>query len=197
MKIAADLRLALAATMWGAALWAVPVVGAGCASTPGEQGAARSSRHAEKQKQRKVGAPMPSIVVKEMESKRKIDLGALRGKVVLVDIWASWCAPCLEEMPMLDDMAARLKKKGVQVIAVSVDEDRESAQAFLSKRPKWTLTVAHDPHGKVPETLEPAKMPTSYVLDGEGIIRYVNEGFDRADMQLLEKRLTALAGDDS
>ena len=138
---------------------------------------------------------MPSIVVKALEGKRKIDLGALRGKVVLVDIWASWCAPCMEEMPLLDEMAARLKHKGVEIIAVSVDEDRESATTFLSKRPSWTLTVLHDPDGKVPEILKPAKMPTSYVVDADGIIRYVNEGFERGDIKGLEARLTKLAGD--
>jgi thiol-disulfide isomerase/thioredoxin len=138
---------------------------------------------------------MPSIVVKAIEGKRRIDLGALRGKVVLVDIWASWCAPCMEEMPLLDEMAVRLKKKGVEVIAVSVDEDRESAEAFLGKRASWTLTVAHDPKGKVPKVLQPSKMPTSYVVDAEGIIRYVNEGFERGDMKGLEARLTALAAE--
>ena len=94
-------------------------------------------------------------------------------------------------------MAARLKKSGVQVIAVSVDEDRESAQAFLGKRRAWTLTVAHDPKGRVPEILQPTKMPTSYVVDGEGIIRYVNEGFERGDIKSLEARLKALSAEPS
>jgi len=140
---------------------------------------------------------MPSVIVRELDGKRKIDLGALQGKSVLVDIWASWCAPCLEEMPLLDDMATRLKKNGVVIIAVSVDEDKESAKTFLGSRPSWSLTVAHDPEGKVPEILRPAKMPTSYVLDGEGIIRYVNEGFERGDLKTLEARLKALASDAS
>jgi thiol-disulfide isomerase/thioredoxin len=116
---------------------------------------------------------------------------------VLVDIWASWCAPCKEEMPLLDEMAGRLKDKGVQVIAVSIDEDRESAQEFLSSRPSWSLTVAHDPKGKLPEALHPGKMPSSYVLDADGIIRYVNEGFERGDLKTLEKRLVALAAEAS
>jgi thiol-disulfide isomerase/thioredoxin len=145
----------------------------------------------------KVGGPMPSVVVKRFEGGGKIDLGALKGKVVLVDIWASWCAPCMEEMPLLDEMAGRLKQKGVQIIAVSVDEDKESAQTFLGSRPSWSLTVAHDPKGKLPEALQPGKMPSSYVVDAEGIIRYVNEGFERGDLKVLEKRLVALAANAS
>ena len=103
----------------------------------------------------------------------------------------------MEEMPLLDEMAGRLKKKGVQIIAVSVDEDKDSAQTFLSSRPSWSLTVAHDPKGKLPEVLQPGKMPSSYVVDAEGIIRYVNEGFERADLKVLEKRLVALAAEAS
>jgi thiol-disulfide isomerase/thioredoxin len=169
-----------------------------CASSPGGRRGGTSRRaDSGKPGKRGVGTPMPSIVVKELDSKRRIDLGALQGKVVLVDIWASWCAPCKEEMPLLDEMATRLKKVGIEVIAVSVDEDKESAQEFLSSREEWALTVAHDPKGKVPEVLKPAKMPTSYVLDSEGIIRYINEGFERSDLKTIETRLKALASEAS
>jgi len=140
---------------------------------------------------------MPSVLVKHFDGGGKIDLGSLKGKVVLVDIWASWCAPCKEEMPLLDEMAGRLKKKGVEIIAVSVDEDKESAQEFLSSKPSWALTVAHDPKGKLPEALHPGKMPSSYVVDAEGIIRFVNEGFERSDLKTLEKRLVTLAAEAS
>jgi thiol-disulfide isomerase/thioredoxin len=175
----------------------------GCASS--EAGREDTETPAKKQSRKsgnsgnggKVGGPMPSVVVKRFEGGGKIDLGALKGKVVLVDIWASWCAPCMEEMPLLDEMAGRLKQKGVQIIAVSVDEDKESAQTFLSSRPSWSLTVAHDPKGKLPEVLQPGKMPSSYVVDADGIIRYVNEGFERGDLKVLEKRLVALATDAS
>jgi thiol-disulfide isomerase/thioredoxin len=140
---------------------------------------------------------MPSVLVRQFADGGKINLGSLKGKVVLVDIWASWCGPCKEEMPLLDELAGRLKKKGVQIIAVSIDEDKESAEAFLSSRPSWSLTVAHDPKGKLPEALHPGKMPSSYVVDAEGIIRYVNEGFERGDLKVMEKRLLALATDAS
>jgi len=181
---------------WLTCAFALAVTG-GCASS--EAGREDTETPAKKQshKSGKVGAPMPSVVVKRFEGGGKIDLGALQGKVVLVDIWASWCAPCMEEMPLLDEMAGRLKQKGVQIIAVSVDEDKDSAQTFLSSRPSWSLTVAHDPKGKLPDALQPGKMPSSYVVDAEGIIRYVNEGFERADLKVLEKRLVALAAEAS
>jgi thiol-disulfide isomerase/thioredoxin len=169
-----------------------------CASSPaGRKGGASRTTVSGKARKVAVGAPMPSIVVKELGGKRKIDLGALQGKVVLVDIWASWCAPCKEEMPLLDELATRLKKSGIEVIAVSVDEDKDSAEEFLSSREGWTLTVAHDPKGKVPEVLKPGKMPTSYVLDSEGIIRYINEGFERSDVKVIETRLKSLASEAS
>jgi thiol-disulfide isomerase/thioredoxin len=179
---------------------AVALAGAvtgGCASSESSREDTETPGNKQSHKSGKVGAPMPSVLVKHFEGGGKIDLGSLKGKVVLVDIWASWCAPCMEEMPLLDDMAGRLKKKGVEIIAVSVDEDKESAQAFLSSRPSWSLTVAHDPKGKLPEVLQPSKMPSSYVVDGEGIIRYVNEGFERSDLKVIEKRLVALAAEAS
>ena len=181
---------------WLTCAFALAVSG-GCASSAGGREDTETPAKKQSRTSGKVGGPMPSIVVKRFEGGGKIDLGALKGKVVLVDIWASWCAPCMEEMPLLDEMAGRLKQKGVQIIAVSVDEDKESAQTFLSSRPSWSLTVAHDPKGKLPEVLQPGKMPSSYVVDADGIIRYVNEGFERGDLKVLEKRLVTLAADAS
>jgi thiol-disulfide isomerase/thioredoxin len=121
----------------------------------------------------------------------------MRGKVVLLDLWASWCGPCREEMPLLDDMAARLENKGIEFVAVSIDEEEAAASAFLSARPKWTMTVARDPQGKLPDLLQPPKMPTSYLIDSRGVLRYVNAGFDRSDAKKIEDRLLALAGERS
>lgn len=168
---------------------------AGCASSESSREDTETAGTKSSHKSAKVGAPMPSVLVKHFESGGKIDLGSLKGKVVLVDIWASWCGPCKEEMPLLDEMAGRLKNKGVEIIAVSVDEDKNSAQDFLSSRPNWALTVAHDPKGKLPDALQPSKMPSSYIVDAQGIIRYVNEGFERGDIKVIEKRLVALAAE--
>jgi cytochrome c biogenesis protein CcmG, thiol:disulfide interchange protein DsbE len=152
----------------------------GCASTTG---AGRGQA---------VGTPLPQLVLHRFDNGTQLDLAKLRGKVVLIDLWASWCEPCKEEMPLLDEMAGRLRSRGVEIIAVSVDEDRAAAEAFVRGRPQWALTLVHDPHGKIPELLQPAKMPTSYVVDSTGVVRHINEGFTRADAPLLEQRLVDL-----
>jgi thiol-disulfide isomerase/thioredoxin len=153
---------------------------AGCATTGAEGGAA-------------IGSPVPDMKVTGFDG-RAFNPRALEGKVVLLDIWASWCAPCKEELPLLDAMAARLRAKGVTILAVSIDENREDAVAFLKSRgADWNLSLAHDPAGRLAERLKPPKMPTSYIIDRAGIIREVNSGFEREDVAKLEARLTNLA----
>jgi thiol-disulfide isomerase/thioredoxin len=168
--------------------------GIGCATSNTEEptGHARKAGGGRAQ----VGEPLPAIVVRTVKG-TTVDLESMKGKVVLLDIWASWCGPCKEEMPLLDEMAARLKDKGIEFVAVSIDEEKTALEGFLSARPGWTLTVAHDPQGKVPDLLQPPKMPTSYLIDSRGVLRYVNAGFERADAKKIEDRLLALAAEGS
>jgi thiol-disulfide isomerase/thioredoxin len=141
---------------------------------------------------RQVGAPAPEIQVDSLGGK-PIALADYRGKVVLLDVWASWCGPCKQELPMLDDMAKRLRGEGVEVLAVSIDQERANLTHFLKARPRWALTIAHDPRGAIADRLGPDKMPTSYIIDRQGIIRYVNSGFEPADAAVIERRLSEVA----
>lgn len=94
---------------------------------------------------------------------------------------------------MLDDMAKRLRGEGVEVLAVSIDQERANLTHFLKARPRWALTIAHDPRGAIADRLGPDKMPTSYIIDRQGIIRYVNSGFEPADAAVIERRLSEVA----
>jgi len=123
----------------------------------------------------------------------QIALSSLRGSVVLLDVWASWCVPCKQELPMLDAIAGRLHGRGVQVLAVSIDQERENVQKFLRAHPMSSLTVAHDPGGAIADTFQPEKMPTSYIIDRAGTVRHVNSGFEPSDARGIEHRLTELA----
>jgi thiol-disulfide isomerase/thioredoxin len=140
-------------------------------------------------------AKLPAVTVAGLgDGVPEVRLGARRGKVVLLDIWASWCAPCKQELPLLDEMAKRLRSRGVEIVAISIDEDKAAAADFLRSRPRWALTFGHDPEGRVADLLKPPKMPTSYVFDADGVLQHVNAGFEPADIEDLEARLIALAG---
>jgi thiol-disulfide isomerase/thioredoxin len=111
--------------------------------------------------------------------------------VVLLDVWASWCPPCREELPLLDDLSRRMRGQGVEIIAVSVDEDRAAANELISMRPRWHLTMVHDP--SVAERLNPPTMPSSYLIDARGRLQQVNAGYEPGDIERIEARLRSLA----
>jgi thiol-disulfide isomerase/thioredoxin len=172
--------------LWILSLTVSPLV-SGCASTSASaNGGGGGDSHA-------VGEVMPDLSMDEFYKRNEIKLSKRRGKVVLLDIWASWCVPCKDELPALDDLARRLHGKGVEIIAVSIDEEREAAEAFLKKRKKWNLTLAHDPNGVIPDRLQLTTMPTSYLIDRKGVLRHVNAGYNPGDEARLEAQLRALA----
>jgi thiol-disulfide isomerase/thioredoxin len=156
-----------------------------CATLTGGGGAAGSGAG--------VGDPAPDLTVNGFYDSRPIPLSSLRGKVVLLDVWASWCVPCKAELPALDEMAPRLRAKGIEIVAVSVDEVRADAETFLRTRKNWALTLAHDPSGQVPERMKVEKMPTSYIIDARGVVRHVNAGYEPGDVEKIERRLLELA----
>jgi thiol-disulfide isomerase/thioredoxin len=139
-----------------------------------------------------VGQPAPESEFTVLRGTGTIKLSSLRGKVVLLDFWASWCAPCQEELPLLDDMAVRLKDKGIEVVGLSIDENQADAEQFLTRKSAWSLTLGHDPEQKTADHFKPPKMPTSYVIDRQGVVRQVNAGFERADLQKIEAQLLEL-----
>lgn len=141
-----------------------------------------------------LGQPMPDLPLKGTEEGgTSTSLAAFKGRVVLLDVWASWCEPCKIELPMLDDIAHRLAAKSVVIAAVSIDQDAENMRQFLATRKKWSVKFFHDPAGAVAERLAPPKMPTSYVIDQKGIVRMINIGFESADAKRIERRLSELA----
>jgi thiol-disulfide isomerase/thioredoxin len=163
------------------------VAGSGCATGGGEGAGGAGSGGGP------VGAPLPAMKVDALSGK-KIDVAAYKGRVLLLDVWASWCGPCKQELPMLDDIARRLKGQGIDILAVSVDQQRANVDKFLKGHGRWALTLAHDPDGLIAERLQPDKMPTSYVIDRSGIVRYVNAGFVPEDAPAIERRLLEVAG---
>jgi peroxiredoxin len=120
------------------------------------------------------GDPAPAIQLND-RSGRAFSLAALKGQVVLVDFWASWCGPCRKSLPELDGIQARFAAQGVKVVGVSLDEDFGAATAFLEKVPVQ-FQILHDPTGHVGEAFSVVAMPTTFLIDREGRIAARFEG---------------------
>jgi thiol-disulfide isomerase/thioredoxin len=140
-----------------------------------------------------VGRNVHDLDFKALGPRRSVRLVEFRGKALLLNVWASWCAPCRQELPRLDDAVERLRAKGVEIVAVSIDESDQEAEDFLRARSNWSLTFAHDPGGQSLRRLAVPKMPTSYLIDGSGVIREVHPGSDEEDFQAIESKLVGLA----
>jgi thiol-disulfide isomerase/thioredoxin len=100
----------------------------------------------------------------------------LKGKVVLVDFWASWCTPCRGSFPVLNELSAKFARRGLIVLGVSVDESKAAMQQFLKEVPAQFATV-HDVQQKLVQRVNVAAMPTSFIVDASGRIRFVHNGF--------------------
>ncbi|MFL6624504.1 MAG: TlpA family protein disulfide reductase [Sulfurifustis sp.] len=120
-------------------------------------------------------------------------LQSLRGKVVYLDYWASWCAPCRQSFPWMNEMQARYGDKGFVVIAVTVDADVAEARRFLAQYPAHFI-VAYDPEGATARTLHLKGMPTSFLINRNGEIVSSHLGFREADKSKIENAIKALLG---
>lgn len=97
-------------------------------------------------------------------------------KVVIVDFWASWCAPCKQSFPIYDQLQREYGAKGVVIVAVNIDDDPRAMQRFLDRlRPGFA--VVRDVAQKLVAAVAVPAMPTAFVLDRRGIVRFVHEGF--------------------
>lgn len=116
----------------------------------------------------RIGTAAPDFTVRD--SDRTVTLSQLKGQVVVLNFWATWCPPCIEEMPSLVEMQQRMKSKGVTVLAVSVDVDEASYRRFL-KDHNVNLLAVRDGEMKSNNLYGTIKFPETYIIDRNGIMR--------------------------
>jgi len=122
------------------------------------------------------GRPAPSCQLTSLDKSRHFDLQQFKGKVVYVDFWASWCGPCAKSFPFMNTLHKDLESKGLQVLAINLDENTEDAQNFLTKlSPNFPIVL--DAAQQCAQDFEVKAMPTSFLIDRNGVIRETHLGF--------------------
>jgi cytochrome c biogenesis protein CcmG, thiol:disulfide interchange protein DsbE len=116
----------------------------------------------------RVGSAAPDFTVQD--SDRKVTLRQFRGSVVVLNFWATWCPPCLQELPSMISMQGRMRAKGVTVLAVSIDVDENMYHRFLKERGVNLLTV-RDPEQKTASLYGTFGWPETYIIDRNGVLR--------------------------
>jgi thiol-disulfide isomerase/thioredoxin len=137
-----------------------------------------------------VGAAAPPFALPDTAAKT-VSLGALKGHVVYVDFWASWCGPCRRSFPWMNAMQEKYGAQGLEVIAINVDKRRADADRFLAQVPARFTTV-FDPAGATPGSYDVKAMPSSILIDADGNVALVEEGFRDERRDALEARIRAL-----
>jgi len=130
-----------------------------------------------------IGQTTPDFQLMDLEG-RKIQLSAYRGKIVVLNFWATWCAPCVEEMPSLNRFQEAFAPQGVVVLALSVDEDEQALRKFAADH-QLKVIIARDPDRRVSAGYQTFKYPETFVLDRQGrLVRKLIGAADWADPRL-------------
>jgi thiol-disulfide isomerase/thioredoxin len=131
----------------------------------------------------------PAIILPERNG--EFNLYSLKGKVVYLDFWASWCEPCKKSFPWMNEMKAMYKKQGLEIVAVNLDTDRKLADAFL-KAMDVNFIIAFDQSGDVASKYKVQGMPSSYLIGRDGKLYTSHIGFRDKDKIKMEAAIQRL-----
>ena len=137
------------------------------------------------------GQPAPALDLPGTQA--PVSLAALKGKVVYVDFWASWCGPCKQSFPWMNEMQAKYGARGLQIVGVNVDGTSEEARKFLATTPA-KFTIAFDPKGATPRQYGIKGMPSSVLVGADGKVIAEHSGFRDSDRAALEAQIVAALG---
>ncbi len=117
----------------------------------------------------------PDFTLKSMNGKN-LKLSEFRGQVVMLNFWASWCAPCRQEMPLLEDLYKKYKPLGFTLLGVNVEQDSSKASTLL-RSIKVSFPILFDNQNKVSKLFTVSAMPTTVIVDRDGNMRYLHQGY--------------------
>jgi len=121
------------------------------------------------------GAPAPAFQLNSNTGK-PLALADFKGQIVLLNFWASWCGPCRQEMPILEQLNRQYHGKGVTLLGINVEPDSAAAVDWLKATPV-TFPILFDTDSKVSKLYEVAGMPNTVIVDRKGVVRYIHRGY--------------------
>ena len=134
--------------------------------------------------------PAPQFRLESMGGK-PVALEQLKGQVVMINFWASWCGPCRQEMPLLEKLYAKYKPMGFTMLGINVEPDSTLAAGFLQKTPV-TFPILFDTKSEVSKLYEVAGMPSTAIIDRKGNLRWVHRGYKPGDENEYLNQIRAL-----
>jgi peroxiredoxin len=134
--------------------------------------------------------PAPSFTLTTL-SGQPDGLSQYKGQVVMVNFWATWCGPCQQEMPLLDQMYKKYKPAGFTLIGVNVDKESPAVKELLARKPV-SFPVLLDPANQVSKAYHVDEMPSSVIIDRKGQIRYIHRGYKPGDENDYQDRIRQL-----
>ena len=140
-----------------------------------------------------VGKGAPDLTIQTVNGKGQITRDSLSGKVAIVDFWATWCGPCKQSFPKLEELAKQNQGK-VQVVGISVD-DKSDGVADFAKSNGATFAIGWDDGHAIANRWKVDSMPTTYILDGSGTVRYIHAGYHDGEADVIAKELATLSAE--
>jgi peroxiredoxin len=136
------------------------------------------------------GGPAPAFTLTDLTGQPGA-LAQYKGQVVMVNFWATWCGPCQQEMPLLDQMYKKYKPAGFTLIGVNVDKEAPPVKALLERKPV-SFPVLLDPANSVSKAYNVNEMPSTVIVDRKGQIRYIHRGYRPGDENEYQDRIRQL-----
>jgi peroxiredoxin len=138
----------------------------------------------------RVGAPAPDFTLEPIGGGTSLGPKSFAGKVVIIDFWATWCAPCRQSFPVYQHLLEKFGGK-LAVIGVSVDDAPDGIEKFRTET-GVRFPIVWDQGQAVAEAYKPGTMPTSFVIDRSGLVSSIHEGFHQGDEAILEQEIRSL-----
>jgi thiol-disulfide isomerase/thioredoxin len=123
--------------------------------------------------------PAPEFIL-PAKGGSQLDLAKYKGQVVMINFWASWCGPCRQEMPLLEDIYKKYNKLGFTLIGVNVEPDSKAADDWLKQTPV-SFPVGYDKDSKVSRLYDVSGMPSTVIIDRKGNLRFLHHGYKPGD----------------